>query len=42
RAIALLEEQKYVLIKFNDHNHAPEASCANMIQALNAIKEMAS
>ena len=42
RAITILEGEEYVLKKFVKHSHAPEASCANVIQTLNMIKEAAS
>ncbi|CAG8490170.1 17136_t:CDS:2 [Funneliformis caledonium] len=42
RAITDLENEEYVLKKFNDHNHTSNASCTEVIQTLNNIKEVAS
>jgi hypothetical protein len=42
RAITILEVEEHVLKKFVKHSHAPEASCANVIQTLNIIKKTAS
>ncbi|RGB44056.1 hypothetical protein C1646_749029 [Rhizophagus diaphanus] len=42
RASTILNGQEHELIRFNEHNHAPEASQANVVQTLNTIKEVAS
>ncbi|RIB29033.1 hypothetical protein C2G38_2028021 [Gigaspora rosea] len=42
RAVTTLEGQIHILKKFSEHNHAPEASRVDVIQALNNIKELAS
>jgi hypothetical protein len=42
RATTILNGQEHVLVKFNEHSHAPEASRANVVQTLNMIKETAS
>lgn len=42
RATTILSGQEHELIKFSEHNHAPEASRANVVQTLNTIKEAAS
>ncbi|CAG8573554.1 10071_t:CDS:2, partial [Gigaspora margarita] len=41
RAVTILEGQNHILKKFSEHNHAPEPSCVEVIQALNNIKELA-
>ncbi|PKC05516.1 hypothetical protein RhiirA5_420830 [Rhizophagus irregularis] len=41
RAITLLEDENHVLVKFNEHNHAPEASRVNVFQTINTMKEKA-
>ena len=41
RAVIILEGEEHVLKKFNDHNHAPEASHADVVQTLNTIKDAA-
>ncbi|CAG8481702.1 7196_t:CDS:2, partial [Gigaspora rosea] len=42
RAVTTLEGQIHILKKFSEHNHAPEPSHVDVIQALNNIKELAS
>lgn len=42
RAVTILEGQEHVLNNVQEHNHAPEASRANVIKTLNTIKETAS
>ncbi|CAG8789296.1 10423_t:CDS:2 [Gigaspora margarita] len=42
RAATILEGQIHILKKFSEHNHAPEPSRVDVIQALNNIKELAS
>ncbi|CAG8515460.1 4762_t:CDS:1, partial [Cetraspora pellucida] len=41
-AITVLKGQEHVLKKFNEHNHLSKASHADIIQALNDIKETVS
>ncbi|CAG8585129.1 6617_t:CDS:2, partial [Dentiscutata erythropus] len=42
RAVTILEGQSHVLKKFSKHNHAPEPSHADVIQALNNMREIVS
>nr|CAG8678882.1 5299_t:CDS:1 [Entrophospora candida] len=42
RATTVLEGQEHVLKKFKEHNHAPDASRAEVVQALDTIKRTAS
>ena len=42
RAITDLENEEHILKRFNEHNHAPDASRSEVIQTLNNIKEEAS
>ena len=42
RAITYLENEEHVLKKFNEYNHAPDASRSEIVQTLNDIKEVAS
>src|SRR5688572_21597783 len=42
RATTVLEGQEHVLKKFKEHNHAPDASHAEVVQALDTIKRTAS
>ena len=37
-----MEGEEHVLKKFNEHNHAPEANRAEVIQTLNTMKDVAS
>src|SRR3984957_21293224 len=41
RAVTILENEEHVLMKFNEHNHAPEASRIDVVTTLNVIKETA-
>ncbi|CAG8743867.1 8663_t:CDS:1, partial [Dentiscutata erythropus] len=42
RVVTILEDQSHVLKKFSEHNHAPEPSHADVIQALNNMREIVS
>ncbi|CAG8686744.1 2834_t:CDS:2, partial [Dentiscutata heterogama] len=42
KAVTILEGQSHVLKKFNEHNYTPEPSYADVIQALNNMREIAS
>ena len=42
RAITDLVNEEYILIKFTEHNHAPDANRSELIQTLNNIKNEAS